>query len=236
MRGKDLVRDFAGGSRYLLNGALLKLKPDSVTMVSTDGHRLALAECKVTIPGLKEEASVLIPKKALVLLRHLAEEDAEEASVEISNDKSHVFFCLGSRVLASRLLTGEFPNYEAVLPKENSKVAELNREELEAVVRRVSLLADDRLPGVRLALETGRIEVSASSPEYGEAKEVVETRYEQETLQIGFNAQYVLEFLAAVGAASSIRMRVKDAESAAEFRPAGDDDEHYRYVLMPLRL
>ena len=151
----DLVRDFAGGSRYLLNGALLKLKPDSVTMVSTDGHRLALAECKVTIPGLKEEAAVLIPKKALVLLRHLAEEDAEEASVEISKDKSHVVFCLGSRVLVSHLLTGEFPNYEAVLPKENSKVAELNREELEAVVRRVSLLADDRLPVVRLALEKG---------------------------------------------------------------------------------
>jgi len=174
-------------------------------------------------------------QQLLVSLRHLGEEDAEEGGAEISKDKSHVFFCLGSRVLASRLLTGEFPNYELVLPKENGKVAELNREELEAVVRRVSLLADDRLPVVRLALEKGRIEVSASSPEYVEAKEFVETPYEQETLQIGFNAQYVLEFLAAVGAASCIRMRVKDAESAAEFRPAGNDGEHYRYVLMPLR-
>ena len=210
-------------SRYVLNGALLKLKPDGATMVATDGHRLALAERKVTIPGVKEEFSVLIPRKALVSLRHLGEEDAEEGGAEISKDKSHVFFCLGSRVLASRLLTGEFPNYELVLPKENGKVAELNREELEAVVRRVSLLAGDRLRGVRLALEENQLEVSASSPEYGEAKEFVETHYDQDALHIGFNAQYVLEFLRAASGATSVRMQVKDAESAAEFRPAGED-------------
>ena len=138
-------------------------------------------------------------------------------------------------MLASRLLTGQFPNYESVLPKENGKAVELNPEEFGDVVRRVSLLADDRVPGVRLALEKDRLEVSASSPEYGEARESVETRYGQEALHIGFNAEYLLEFLRAVGAATSISMQVKDAESAAEFRPSGEDGEHYRYVLMPLR-
>jgi DNA polymerase-3 subunit beta len=222
-------------SRYLLNGALLKLKPDGVTMVATDGHRLALVERKVQLPGFKEELSVLIPRKALASLRRLAEEDSERGGVEISKDGSHVHFVLGSRILASRLLTGEFPNYEAILPKESERAVELNREALEAVVRRVSLLADDRLRGVRLALETNQLEVSASSPEYGEAKEFVEVRCGQESLQIGFNAEYLLEFLGAVGTTDSIRMQVKDAGSAAEFRPSGNDGEHYRYVLMPLR-
>jgi len=170
-----------------------------------------------------------------VLLRRLADEDAEQASAEISKDKSHVFFCLGSRILASRLLTGEFPNYQSVLPKGNGKIVELNREELEAVVRRVSLLADDRLRGVRLALEKNQLEVSASFPEYGEAKELVEASYGQEGLQIGFNAEYLLEFLGAIGTTTSIQMQVKDAESAVEFRPSGNDGEQYRYVLMPLR-
>jgi DNA polymerase III subunit beta len=84
-------------------------------------------------------------------------------------------------------------------------------------------------------LEKDRLEVSASSPEYGEARESVATRYGGAALHIGFNAEYLLEFLRAVGAANSIRMQAKDAESAAEFRPSANDGEHYRYILMPLR-
>ncbi len=139
-------------------------------------------------------------------------------------------------MLASRLLMGQFSNYELVLPKESGKVLELNRGEFEDVVRSVPLLADDRVPGVRLAFEKDRLEVSTSCPEYGKAKEFVETQYGHQPVQIGFNAQYVLEFLRVVEATTTVRMQVKDAESAAEFRPAGDDAEHYRYVLMPFRL
>ena len=122
------------------------------------------------------------------------------------------------------------------MPEENGKVVQLNSEEFEGVVRRVSLLADDRLRGVRFALDKGRLEVSASSPEYGEATESIKGQYEHEGVNIGFNAQYLLDFLRAATGATSIRMQVKDAESAAEFRPCGKDDgEHYRNVLIPLR-
>src|SRR5882757_5796834 len=208
-------------SRFVLNGALLKLHPDGVTMVATDGHRLALAERKHHLPDLKQEVAVLVPRKALLSVRKLADEHEEGTTIEISQDDSHVFFALGSRLLTARLLIGQFPNYESVLPKKNGKVAELNREALEAVVQRVSLLADDRLHGIRLALAKNRLEVSASSSEYGEAKEVVEAQYGHEGVQIGFNAEYLLEFLGAVDATTSIRMQVKDAESAAQFRPSG---------------
>jgi DNA polymerase III subunit beta len=222
-------------SRYVPNGGLLKLKPDCLTLVATDGHRLALAERSAQISNLKQELSVLIPRRALVLLPRLAEEDGVGTSVAISKDGSHIYFSLRSRMLASRLLTGQFANYESVLPKENGKAVELNPEEFGDLIRRVSLLADERVPGVRLTLEKDRLEVSASSPEYGEARESVATRYGQEVLHIGFDAEYLLDFLRAAGAATSICMQVKDAESAAEFRPSGDDGEHCRYVLMPLR-
>lgn len=222
-------------SRYVLNAALLRLNPDSLTMVATDGHRLALAERKVQIPDVKAEFSVLIPRKALTLLPRLAEDAEEEALVEISKDESHLYFALGPRRVASRLLVGQFPNYESVLPKENGKAVELKPGELQDVLRRVSLLADDRVSGVRFVLERDRLEISASSPEYGEAREYVETDYGLEILNIGFNARYLLDFLSTVDAATSIRMQVKDAESAAEFRPSGTETAQHRYVLMPLR-
>ncbi len=223
-------------SRFVLNGALLRLHPDGVTMVATDGHRLALAQRKHQLPDLKQEVAVLVPRKALLSVRKLADEHEEGATIELSQGDSHVFFALGSRLLTARLLTGQFPNYETVLAKENGKVAELNREALEGVVQRVSLLADDRQHGIRLALGKNRLEVSASSSEYGEAKEVVEAQYEHEGVQIGFNAEYLLEFLGAVDPTTAIWMQVKNAESAAQFRPSGNNQTEYTYVLMPLRL
>ncbi len=223
-------------SRFVLNGALLKLHPDGVTMVATDGHRLALVERKHQSPGLAEEVSVLVPRKALIALRRLADEGGAGTSAEMSKDKSHVFFALGTRLLAARLLEGQFPNYQSVLPKENGKAVELDRETLEGMIRRVALLADGRVHGICLTLGTNRLEVSSSSADYGEAKEVIDTPYAQGDFQIGFNAEYVLDFLGAVRTAAVIRAELKDAESAVQFRVAGDGSDGYRYVLMPLRL
>ncbi len=223
-------------SRYCLNGALLKLRADGVTMVATDGHRLAFVEAKHASLGLKEEVSVLVPRKALFALGRLANEGGDGAAVEISKNKSHLFFALGSRVLAARLLEGQFPNYESVLPKENGKVIELDREAFEGTIRRAVLLADGQTHGVCLALEKGRLDISSSSADYGEAKEVIETAYAGNPLQIGFNAEYLLDFLGAVRSATGIRIELKDAQSATQFSVNGDGSAGYRYVLMPLRL
>jgi len=152
----------------------LKLHPDGVTMVATDGHRLALAERKHHLPDLKQEVAVLVPRKALLSVRKLADEHEEGTH---NRDLTRRFTrILRAWVTPSHCAAAhwQFPNYESVLPKKNGKVAELNREALEAVVQRVSLLADDRLHGIRLALAKNRLEVSASSTEYGEAREVVE--------------------------------------------------------------
>ncbi len=129
-----------------------------------------------------------------------------------------------------------FPNYEAVLPKENGKAVDLDRDTFEGMIRRVAVLADGQVHGICLTLGKSRLEISASSADYGEAKEEVETAYAQDALQIGFNADYVLDFLRAVRAGTGIRMELKDAESAAQFRVTGDESDGYQYVLMPLRL
>jgi len=222
-------------SRYTLNGALLLLKPDSATMVATDGHRLALAETEHKFGGLRDEVRTLVPKKAMSEVARLAAEAGEDAEIEFSRDDSYLFFQLGERLLTSRMLTGQFPNYEAVLPRDNNKMVTIERGELNDAVRRVAQLADQRSHAVKLELTKEGIEISASSPEYGEAKETIEKEYKGEALTIGFNAQYMLDFLAAA-ADGPIRLELKDEQSAGQLRPLADEAYKYRYVIMPMRI
>jgi DNA polymerase-3 subunit beta len=222
-------------SRYTLNGSLLILKPDSIAMVATDGHRLALAETTHKLAGLSNEARVLVPKKAMVEVQRLAAESEEDAEIEFARDDSNLFFQLGQRLLISRMLTGQFPPYEAVLPRENNKTVVIERNELNDALRRVSQLADQRSRAVKLALSKEGIELSASSPEYGEAKESIEKEYKGEPLSIGFNAQYMLDFLAAAPD-GPISIELKDEQSAGQMRPLADEAYRYRYVIMPMRI
>jgi len=131
-------------SRYTLNGGLLILKPDTLAMVATDGHRLALAETDQKLAGLNGEVKVLIPKKAMDEVEKLASVAGSDTHIEFAKDESHLFFQVGHRLLISRILTGQFPNYEAVLPRDNNKTVVLDRAELSDAVRRVSQLADQR--------------------------------------------------------------------------------------------
>src|SRR5262250_1199286 len=154
-------------SRYTLNGGLLILKPDSIAMVATDGHRLALAETDQKLAGLNGEVKVLIPKKAMDEVEKLAAASGSDAHLEFAKDESHLFFQAGHRLLISRILTGQFPNYEAVLPRDNNKSIVLERAELTDAVRRVSQLADQRSHAVKLSVSQEGVEISDSSPEYG---------------------------------------------------------------------
>ncbi len=223
-------------SRYTLNGALLLLKPDSVTMVATDGHRLALIERQVEVQGLKNELRLLIPKKAMgELLRLLAEGD-EAGAVQLSKDESHLFFSVGEHVLISRMLTGQFPNYEAVLPRDNKRIVELNKEQTAQAIRRVALLADERSRAVRLQFDKDHMEIFSSSGEYGEAHEVLDASYQDDPLQIGFNYQYLLDFLSVLGESGKVRLELKDEQSAGQLGPAEQGAYRYRYVVMPMRI
>src|SRR5438309_3575539 len=149
-------------SRYTLNGALMVLKAESITMVATDGHRLAHIErAGEKFEGISGELKTLIPKKAMDELKSLLDStDAE--TIDFAKDESTLYFRIGSRLMTSRQLTGQFPNFEAVLPKDNSKVVPLNADDLNAAILRVAQFADERSRAVRLKLEKGEVKISAS--------------------------------------------------------------------------
>jgi DNA polymerase III subunit beta len=222
-------------SRYTLNGGLLILKPDTLAMVATDGHRLALAETDQKLSGLNGEMKVLIPKKAMDEVGKLAGAAGSDAQIDFAKDESNLFFQVGDRLLISRILTGQFPNYEAVLPRDNNKTLVLERVELTDAVRRVSQLADQRSHAVKFSVSKEGVEISASSPEYGEAKESIEKEYKGDPIAIGFNFSYMLDFLSAA-ADGPVSIELKDEQSAGQLRPLADESYRYRYILMPMRI
>ena len=222
-------------SRYTLNGALLVLKPNSLTMVATDGHRLAMVETDHKFEGFNNETRVLVPKKAMTEIQRLAADSEDDAVVDFGQDESHLFFQFGGRLLTSRKLTGQFPNYEAVLPRDANKTVVLERAELQDALRRVSQLSDQRSHAVKFMLAKEGVEISSSSPEYGEAKEIIEKELKGEPVSIGFNAQYLLDFLSAASE-GPISFELKDEQSAGQLRPLGDEASRYRYVVMPMRI
>ena len=222
-------------SRYTLNGALVVLNPSTLTMVATDGHRLAMVEMSHKLTGLPGEVRVLVPKKAMTEVQRLCGQVDDDTEMEFAQDESHLFFQFGGRLLTSRKLTGTFPNYEAVLPREVNKTVVLERTELLDALRRVSQLADQRSHAVKFMLAKEGVEISASSPEYGEAKEAIEKEFKGEPISIGFNAQYLLDFLSAA-ADGPISVELKDDQSAGQLRPLADESCRYRYVVMPMRI
>jgi DNA polymerase III subunit beta len=222
-------------SRYTLNGALMVLKPESITMVATDGHRLAHVErTGEKFEGVSGEMKTLIPKKAMDELKSLVDSTEVEV-IEFGKDESTLYFRIGPRLLTSRQLTGQFPNYEAVLPKDNNKLVTVNGDDLSAAVQRVAQFADERSRAVRLRLEKGELKISASSTEMGESEDSIETNYNGDGLSIGFNAQYLLDFLKAVGT-GDVRLELKDPQSAGQLRPGEGDEYKYRYIVMPMRI
>ena len=223
-------------SRYTLNGALMVLKPESITMVATDGHRLAHVErAGEKFDGVSGEMKTLVPKKAMDEPRILVDAAEDVETIEFAKDESTLFFRIGPRLLTSRQLTGQFPNYEAVLPKDNNKSIVLHGEDLAAAISRVAQFADERSRAVRLKLEKGELKLSASSTESGESEDSIETDYNGETLTVGFNAQYITDFLKATGS-GDVRLELKDAQSAGQLRPAESEDYKYRYIVMPMRI
>ena len=221
-------------TRYTLNGALMVLKPESMTMVATDGHRLAHIErAGEKFDGVSGEMKTLIPKKAMDELKSLLDSDVE--TIDFAKDESTLFFRVGPRLLTSRQLTGQFPNYEAVLPKDVSKSVAVNSDEFGAAISRVAQFADERSRAIRLRLDKGELKLSASSTETGESEDSLEVAYDGDPMSIGFNAVYLLDFIKAAGS-GEVRLELKDPQSAGQLRPAEGEDYKYRYIVMPMRI
>ena len=223
-------------TRYFLNGALFILRPDSMSLVSTDGHRLALITVtRDTTKKAKaeDEVRVILPRKTLLELGRLLGEG--DGDIQYERGDNHLFFDIGGRLLISRMIDGQFPAFERVIPKTNDKRVEFDRDRLTSAVKRVALLSNERSRAVKFQIDTGKVEITSSSPEFGEAKEVLIVDYASPPVTICFNAQYVLDFLAVVET-DSVSLEFKDEMSQAVMKPIGADGYEYTYVIMPMRV
>lgn len=245
-------------SRFTLSGAKFIIDGASAKMVTTDGHRLAYIERRLP-ENTQTAMDALIPKKALMELLKIARGASGEVS--FGEDPNHIYFEVEGRLLITRKLSGTFPNYEMVIPKDNDKTAVFDAEEMKNAIRRVSLMADERTRSVKITIRTGEIEIGAQSSEEGEAHEKVNAEYTGDEVQIGFNSQYLQEFLNVVTAKDSDaavetkqetdgeKVKVKEAASrqrvAIEFKDSnaqtqmnisGDTSYNYKYIVMPLRI
>ena len=223
----------ADDSRYFLNGARLEMGSEGFRMVATDGHRLAYIDVTFS-SGIKgDRLSVTVPKKTLLeLLKILGESDGE---VEFSQSENHLFFRLGDRLLLSKRVEDQFPAYDKVIPKGNDKIVGCAKDVLAGALRRVSLLANERSRAVRLSIESGKMDISSQNPELGEAKEELPVEYGGDSLQVGFNGQYILDFLG-VEESEKVQLELKDDSSQCLLRPTEAGKEiDYQYVVMPMR-
>jgi DNA polymerase-3 subunit beta len=176
---------------------------------------------------------VILPRKTLLELgRLLAEGDGE---IHYERGENHLFFDIGGRLLISRMIDGQFPAFERVIPKTNDKRVEFDCDRLTSAVRRVALLSNERSRAVKFQIEPGKVEIASSSPEFGEAKEVLMVDYDAAPVTICFNAQYVLDFLN-VAETDTVSLEFKDEMSQAVMKPLGVEGYEYTYVIMPMRV
>jgi DNA polymerase-3 subunit beta len=221
-------------SRYTLSGAKFILDKSGAKMVTTDGHRLAYVERRdLGKNAPKETLDALIPRKTLAELTKLTA--SFEGEISLGSDENHIYFEVGPRLLISRRLSGQFPNYEMVMPKGNDKSIKFDSAQLNQAIRRVALMADDRSHAVRFHLSPKQLQISSQNAEEGDASEVVATEYEGEETEIGFNAQYLQDFLNVIGE-GEVNFEFKDGNSQAQLRPAENGDYEYKYVVMPMRI
>ncbi len=218
-------------SRPILNGVLWELRPERMRMVATNGHRLARMELPVS--GGKDSADLIVPPKALEQVRRLFDPSEE---LEVARTDNHLGFQSGPTRVFTRLIEGPYPNYEQVIPRENDKIATVDRQMLTAALRRVGVVASDQTHRVRLTFSAASLRFSVNTPDLGEAHDEIAVSYQGDPLEIGFNANYLLEILKYMPT-DEVRLTFKAPERAATVEPVGwDDPASYLCLVMPLRL
>ncbi|MEE9281025.1 MAG: DNA polymerase III subunit beta [Myxococcota bacterium] len=219
-------------TRYNLNGVYMETaEQDRIRFVATDGHRLAKVEKSPPAPVEFLGKGIIVPRKGVVELRKLCDET--DGALEIGLGDGFLILRRPDLLLTSRLIDGEFPNFRQILPKDHKVRLVLDRERLVHAVRRMSLVAHERSRGFGLKLTDGRLELSASSPELGEARETLPVDYSGDTFEGAFNARYVLDALQAM-VSKEVVIELSEQLSPAQFRPADDPDQVA--VIMPMRL
>jgi DNA polymerase-3 subunit beta len=227
-------------SRYHLNGVLFTQSKQGgkeiLRMVATDGHRLSLVD-RENQPIRGIEKGLIIPKKGILEIKKIIGDRDEEEEMGIYFNSTHGFFKMGRSLTVIRLIDGEFPEYEQVVPKGNDKKLVIGREKMYSSLKRVSTMASERVEGVKFSLKKNIMEMSSYHQDFGDAKEEVEVTYEGPPLQVGFNARYLMEALNIMDT-DEVLMELKDEGSPGILKPSSPPPgaSNQLCIVMPMRL
>ncbi|MDF2179732.1 DNA polymerase III subunit beta [Aliiglaciecola sp. CAU 1673] len=216
--------------RYYLNGMSFETESNIIRTVATDGHRLALCRLPYAAGNLPER-QVIVPRKGVLEITRLIENDEKPIKVQIGANHIRIFST--DFIFTSKLVDGRFPDYRRVLPKDGDKSLEASKENLKQAFSRASILSNEKFRGVRLNLASGELKITANNPEQEEAEEIVDVDYQGDSLEIGFNVAYLIDVLNAVGS-DKVKITMSDSNSSALLEDATDDSA--LYVIMPMRL
>ena len=216
--------------RYYLNGLLFEFSEELIRVVATDGHRLAL--CDQTIAtGVNELQQVIIPRKAVMELSRLLENSDEPVTVQLGSN--HIRLTTGELSFITKLIDGRFPDYQRVVPQGGDKIVIADRNLIHQALSRASILSNEKYRSVRFTLASGSLQVMANNPEQEEAEEEIGVDYDGPSLEIGFNASYVLEALNVIDN-EQVQLELTDQNSCCLIRSPASEEA--RYVVMPMRL
>ncbi len=222
-------------ARYVLNGLFVHMSQTkgglNIRMVGTDGHRLSMID-RIVDAKHKEE-SLIIPKKAMMELRKILEEDTPKAELRLGFSKNHALFKRDGLVMVSKLIDGNYPNYQQVVPAKSTKKVTVSKDVFTHAVKRVSILSKEKTNAVKLQLEKDRLILSTNNPEVGEATEELTVDYKGEGVAIGFNSRYLMDVLSSMDR-QQIALELNDSLSPCLITEEGD--EHYKCVVMPMRV
>ncbi len=219
-------------TRYILNGVFFEPRENGkVRMVATDGHRLALIE-RDLVGDFKLKGGVIIPRKGLFELKRLLEE-APDAEVQLGFAESSALFKKPGLSMVMRLIDGQFPEYQRVIPKDGEKHVTVQRSRLFDALKRISLLSADKSNAVKFALAENQVRITANNPDLGEAKDDIEVAYKGAQLTVGFNARYLLDVLS-VTESENVVVELGDEHSPGVLH--APDDKSYTAVVMPMRV
>jgi DNA polymerase-3 subunit beta len=226
-------------SRYHLNGVLFSQSQQGtkviLRMVATDGHRLSLIDREnQAIRGI--EKGIIIPKKGILEIKKIMGDQDGEEEIESYFDQTHGFFKMGKSLMVIRLIDGEFPEYDQVIPKGNDKKIVMQKERIYGCLRRVSTMASERVEGIKLSLKRNSIELNSYHQDFGDAKEEVEVSYEGPPIEIGFNARFLMEALNVMDM-DEVMMELKDEGSPGILKPLSTTESSNQIcIIMPMRI
>jgi DNA polymerase-3 subunit beta len=230
---KTIIASAVDDTRYTLNGIFMRAKKEGFTLVATDAHRLALCTVKGKLDIAEEEISFIIPRKGAQEVSNLVRDKGGDEPLLFMKEENNLFFKHQDRFLVTRIIEGNYPQFEKVIPQDNQNIATVDRQMLQKTISRVDLVASEKSHAIILEFSGDGLIISSSSPEFGEGKENMKIGYEGEKIRIAFNARYLIDFLN-TASTEKVVLKLKDGKTATAFLEEGSED--YLYVVSPIKL